>query len=195
MEQAVHRLYVRNHTEADIHSLVHATVRHFHPDIRFDKCLPSMMLRRWNLVALMDQLSNENIIMDTDKGDDLIQRIWCLRHSKRPGLQMYDMCIGEDRRHNPYTDEIECTLLRGFVTRGITMNVCRTPNSCPWIRRHSRSRILWTSSWMQEYSIPSLGGYYASAMTHHFPDIVAGQGGHQEIGVFPLSQVQDIYPH
>jgi hypothetical protein len=74
MEQDVRRL-CGNHTEADIHNLVHANVRHFHPDRRFDECLPSMMLRRQNLVALMDQHLDENTIMDTDKVDDLLQRI------------------------------------------------------------------------------------------------------------------------
>jgi hypothetical protein len=72
MEQAAHRLYGRNHTEADICNLVHAAVRHFHPDRRFNKCLTSMMLRRESLVASMDQHPNENIIMEMDKGDDLI---------------------------------------------------------------------------------------------------------------------------
>jgi hypothetical protein len=103
------------------------------------------------------------------------------------------MWIGE-HRHNPYTDEIECTLLRGLVTTGI-MNVCRTPNSYPLAGQHSRSRILWNSNQMQEYSIPSLGGYYASAMTYHFPDAVAGQGEHQKNGIYPLSWVQEMYPH
>jgi hypothetical protein len=92
MEQAVHRLCGRNCAEADILlNLVHAAVRHFHQDRRFDKCLPSMMLRRQHLVALTDLHLNDNIIMETDEDDDLVQRIQCLQHSERPGLQMYDM--------------------------------------------------------------------------------------------------------
>jgi hypothetical protein len=84
--------------------------------------------------------------METDKDDDLVRRIQYLQHSKRPGLQMYNMWIGE-HRHNPYyTDEIECTLMCGLATTGI-MNVCRTPNSYPLAGQHSRSRILWTSTW------------------------------------------------
>jgi hypothetical protein len=50
---------------------VHATVRYFHPDRRFDKCLPSMMLRRQNLIAFTNLHPKENIILDTDEGDDL----------------------------------------------------------------------------------------------------------------------------
>jgi 23S rRNA A2030 N6-methylase RlmJ len=75
MEQAVNKLCNRNCTEADIHNLVHATVRHFHPDRRFDKYFPSMILRRQHLVALMDLHPNDNIIMETDEDDDLVQRI------------------------------------------------------------------------------------------------------------------------
>jgi hypothetical protein len=193
MEQAVRRLYGRNRTEADIRNLVHATVRHFHPDRRFDECPPSMMLRRRQLVDLTDLHPTDNIVMETDEDDDLLQRIRCLRHSERPSLQMYDMWIGE-HRHNPYTNEIECTLVRGLVTTGV-LNVRRTPNSYPLTGRHSRRRILWTSNRMQESSIPGLDGYYASAMTHHFPDAVAGQGEHQEIGVYPLSQIREMYPY
>jgi hypothetical protein len=193
LEQSIRRLYGRNRTASDIDELVRATVRHFHPDRRYEECVPSMMEQRRNLVDLTDRYPNRNIIMETNEGDDLVRRIRYLRNSERPSLQMYDMWIRE-HRHNPYTDEIECTLMRGQVTTGV-MNVRRTPSSYPIRGRNLRRRIQWTSERMQANSIPSLNGYYASAITHHFPTAVAGQGEHQEIGVFPLSQIREMYPH
>jgi hypothetical protein len=35
----------------------------------------------------------------------------------------------------------------------------------------------------------------ASTMIYRFPDAIEGQGEHKEIGVFPFSQVQEMYPH
>jgi hypothetical protein len=139
----------------------------------------------------MDQHPNKQIIMETDEGDDLVRRIRCLRHSKRPSLQMYNIWIVE-HRHNSYTNEIECTLMHGLVATGI-MNIPRSPNSYPLLGRHSAHIILQTSDRMQEYSIPSLGGNYVRAMPHRFPNVIAGQGEYDEIGIFP--QVQEMYPH
>jgi hypothetical protein len=67
--------------------------------------------------------THDNMIMEMDKDDNLVQRIRCLEHSKRPDLQMHDIWIGEHSRHNPYRDEIECTLMHGllFTTEALQM--------------------------------------------------------------------------
>ena len=52
-----------------------------------------MMAQRRELMALTDEYPTQNIIMDTDKDDNLLTQIRCLRHCKRPSLNTYDIWI------------------------------------------------------------------------------------------------------
>jgi hypothetical protein len=38
--------YGRDCSPAQLHYLIQNTIRYFHPDTRYDECLPSMMARR-----------------------------------------------------------------------------------------------------------------------------------------------------
>jgi hypothetical protein len=54
-DQEIRRMYSRNNTSAQLHYFIQNTIRYFHPDRRYDECLPSMMTRRRQLVALTDE--------------------------------------------------------------------------------------------------------------------------------------------
>jgi hypothetical protein len=95
MEWAVRRLYGRNHTEADICNLVHATVSHFHPDRRFDKCLPSMMLRRQNLIVFLDPLKGIMVYVITDfwSNRNIFHNLRCNYSVILCTMYYYDYCL------------------------------------------------------------------------------------------------------
>jgi hypothetical protein len=91
--RSISRRYGRGRTSAELNYLIQNTIRYFHPDRRYDECLPSMIAQRRELVSLTDQYPTQNIIMNTDEEDILLTRIRCLRHCKRPSLNTQDIWI------------------------------------------------------------------------------------------------------
>jgi hypothetical protein len=116
--QEISRGYGRGCSPDQLHYSIQNTIRCFHPDIWYDKCLPSMMAQRRELVTLTDQHPTQNIIMNMDEDDILSTRIKCFPHCERPNLNMYDTWI-QMRRWNTITGEVECTFICGPVVTGI----------------------------------------------------------------------------
>ena len=77
-DQEIRRLHSRGCSSTQLHYFILNTVCYFHPERRYNKCLPSMMAQRRELVALTDEFPTQNIIMDTDEDDSLITQIRCL---------------------------------------------------------------------------------------------------------------------
>jgi hypothetical protein len=85
-------------------------MRYYHPDRRYNECLPSMMAQRRDLVTLTDQYPTQNIIIRMDEDDNLLTRIRCLRHCERPSLNMYAIWIRMYRQNN-ITGVVECAVI------------------------------------------------------------------------------------
>ena len=187
-------LYGRGRASPQLDILIQDTIRYFHPDRRYDECLPSMMQRRRELVALTDQYPTQNIIMDNDEDDNLLTRIRCLRHCERPSLNTYDIWIRMHRR-NIITGIVECTVMRGPVVTGIQTTRER-PSAIPlWGsngRYRGRERIQWNTYTRVAGGVQSLNGQYVTTITHNLRSRAAGP--HTQIGIYTLDQVREFFP-
>jgi hypothetical protein len=191
---AITRKYRRGRTATELNNLIQNTIRYFHPDRRYDECLPSMMAQRRELVTLTDQYPLQNIIMNTDEEDILLTRIRCLRHIERPSLNTYDIWIRTHRR-NEITSEIECTVMRGPVVTGIR-TARNTPFPYPiWGINGNPIRgdpIIRNENSARTGGVQSLDGQYITTITHHLNNPT--QRIHVQIGIFTLTQVKDLFP-
>jgi hypothetical protein len=193
-DRGIRGLYGRGRTSPQLDILIQDTVRYFHPDRRYDECLPSMMQRRREFVALTDQYPARHIIMDTDEDDNFITRIRCLRHCERPSLNTYDIWIRMHRR-NEITGIVECAVMRGPVVTGVQTSR-QIPFSIPlWGsngRYTGRERIHWNAHTRVVGGVQSLGGRYITTITHNLRN--PAEGPHTQIGIYTLTQVREFFP-
>jgi hypothetical protein len=131
--------------------------------------------------------------MDSDKDDDLLTRIRCLRHCERPSLDTYDIWIRMHRR-NSITGTVECAVMRGPVVSGIRTTRDRPHNYPIWGSngRTTGERIIWNTHTREAGGVPSLGGQYITTITHSLHNPAAR--GNTQIGIFTLTQVRELFP-
>jgi hypothetical protein len=193
-QREIRRRYGRGRPPSSLRYIIDNTIRYFHPDRRYDECLPSMMAQRRELVTLTDRYPTQNIIMNTDEEDILLTRIRCLRHCERPSLSTYDIWIRMHRRNN-ITGIVECAVMRGPVVAGIRTTRDR-PYAYPIWGSNGRPRtdipIQWDAYTRQTGGVQSLNGQYVTTITHNLRDPT--QEDHVQIGIFTLTQVKDLFP-
>ncbi len=191
-QQSISRRYGRGRASAELNYLIQNTIRYFHPDRRYNECLPSMIAQRRELMSLTDQYPTQNIIMNTDEEDILLTRIRCLRHCKRPSLNTQDIWI-QMHWKNTITGQVECAVMRGPVVTGIRTTQDK-PFASPIWGSNGRpgDRILWDAHTRQMGGVQSLGGQYVTTITHALHNPI--EGSYRQIGIFTLNQIRDLFP-
>jgi hypothetical protein len=195
--QLIRSRYGRGRDPRTLYRLINNTIRYFHPDRRYDECLPSMMAQRRELVTLIDRYPTQNIIMNTEEEDILLTRVRCLRHVERPSLNTYDIWIRMHRRNNT-TGVVECAVMRGPVVMGIRTTRDR-PFAFPIWASNGRPTgspaqqlIVWDAYTRRRGGVQSLGGDYVTTITHSLSDPVHHPA--VQIGIFTLTQVRELFP-
>ena len=97
-------------------------------------------------------------------------------------------------RRNHTTGTVECAVMRGPVVTGIRIIRKRPYAVTIWGSngRTSGERILWTAHTRTVGGVPSLGGQYINTITHNLNN--PAEGEHIQIGIFTLTQVQELFP-